>query len=287
MAVVQLQRGVDHFNTDELQVKHKPRLPKGSDYFDAGEVAAGNESRVHMFESTEEVNRFVEYFLNKRDYRTAFFVVLGCNTALRPEDLLEYRWRNVFDGDQIKSLHSKMERKTQKSRIVVLNDAVSEMAWLYRKSLGCDYDPDKFCFSSRGGNVCHTPLDWRKDKKEDRIYSIEAQPLNVRSMSRVLRGAAKNLGMYREDRRIACYSLRKTALNAPTGLISGIERSAELHEMLKSAEVSQMLANHASIDTTQNHYLDIKNRVMLRTFKTMNFGLEAIKRHKEDIGLGC
>ena len=259
------------------------RLQKGADYFEAGDAARTKESRVEYLDSREEVNCLVGYFLNKKDYRTAFYVVLGCNTGLRPSDLLEYKWRNIFAGDEFRSTHNKMERKTQKTRPVILNKAVEELAWIYRKSLGVAYHPDKFCFPSNGVNKSHTPLDWRREAKEDRVYSIESQPMNVRSMTRLIRNASKELGMYRDDRRVSSYSLRKTALNAPTGLIDGVERSSDVKELMESVEVARMLANHSKVETTLNHYLGVKQKIMKSSFENMNLGLEAILKHKEDI----
>ena len=263
------------------QEKESHRLAKGSDYFAAGDAAKQNESRVEYLSDKEEINRLVEYFLKKRDYRTAFYIVLGCNTGLRPSDLLEYRWRNVFDGDTFCATHNKVERKTQKARAIILNKAVEEMAWLYRKSLGDQYNPEKFCFPSNGVNKSYTPLDWRGEARNDRVYSIEPQPMNVRSMSRLIRNASRVLGLYREDRRVSSYSLRKTALNAPTGLIGGVERAEDVREMLESVEVARMLANHANTETTMKHYLGVKNQIMQNTFQGMNLGLEAILKHKE------
>ena len=263
--------------------KQSKRLQKGTDYFEAGDVARSKESRVEYLDSREEVNRLVDYFLNKGDYRTAFYVVLGCNTGLRPSDLLEYRWRNIFVDDTFRATHNKVERKTQKARTVILNKAVEELAWLYRKSLGAAYHPDKFCFPSNGINKSHTPLDWRREAKEDRVYSIESQPMNVRSMTRLIRNASKELGMYRDDRRVSSYSLRKTALNAPTGLISGVERSDDVKELMESVEVARMLANHSKVETTLNHYLGVKQKIMQSSFENMNLGLEAILKHKGGI----
>lgn len=268
---------------EQEETRPSKRLQKGADYFEAGDVARTKESRVEYLDSREEVNQLVGYFLNKGDYRTAFYVVLGCNTGLRPSDLLEYRWRNIFENDMLRTSHNKVERKTQKARSVILNRAVAEMAWVYRKALGPEYQPDNFCFPSNGVNKSHTPLDWRREEKEDRVYSIEAQPMNVRSMTRLIRNASKELGIYRDDRRVSSYSLRKTALNAPTGLISGVERASDVKELMESVEVARMLANHSKVETTLNHYLGVKQKIMKSSFEGMNLGLEAILKHKEGL----
>lgn len=271
----------------EKPITKKTRLPKDFDYFVGAEESKAKESRVEAFENTEEVNLFVKYFLDKHDYRTAFFVVLGCNTDLRPTDLLEYRWRHIFSGDNCSTAHYKKERKTGKDRLVILNRAVVEMAWLYRRWLGTEYNPDKFCFASFGPNKSHTPLGYRMDRSEDRIYSIEEQPVNVRSLARLLRGAAKDLGLYRKDRRISTYSLRKTALNAPVGLVKGVDLDSEAPELMKRAELAMLMANHSKLSTTLEHYVPVKDRIMQKTFGSMNLGLEAILEHKEEIGWNC
>lgn len=260
---------------------------KEFDGFGEAEEEKKKESRVDAFASTEEVNAFVKYFLDKRDYRTAFFVVLGCNTDLRPTDLLEYRWEHIFDGKKCKTQHYKKERKTRKIKFISLNRAVVEMAWLYRNYLGEDYKEDKFCFASFGPNKSHTPLGQRRTDPKKRIYTITEQPMNVRSFARILRGAAKDLGLYRDNRRISTYSLRKTALNAPIGFVHGVEVDKEAIEMLKRAEISMIMGNHSKISTTLDHYTPVKEYIMQKTFESMNLGLEAILEHKEEIGWSC
>ena len=279
--VVRFQPPADCMDVDvtHRQRTSRQRLAKGSDYFTEGEVEIKRETRVDMFESTDEVNRMVSYFLERGDYRDAFLIVLGCNTGLRPEDLMDYRWRNIFDGDTLKYVHVKKERKTQKNRYVYLNQAVSEMAWLYRKHLGDEYNPDSYCFASCGPRKGHVPQDWRKDEKDKRVYSIETQPMHTRSVTRIIRNAAKELGMYRDDRRLASYSMRKTAISAPTGLVKGISRSDELEEVVKGLPIAQLIGNHANEQTTLNNYLSVKKHILEEAYETMNFGLEAIRAH--------
>lgn len=259
---------------------HRKRLEKGADYFTEGEVEIKRETRVDMFGSTDEVNRMVSYFLERGDYRDAFLIVLGCNTGLRPEDLMDYRWRNIFDGDALKYVHVKKERKTQKNRYVYLNQAVSEMAWLYRNHLGDEYAPDAYCFASCGPRKGHVPQDWRKEDKGKRVYSIETQPMHTRSVTRIIRNAAKELGLYRDDRRLASYSMRKTAISAPTGLVKGISRSEDLEEMMKGLPIAQTIGGHENVQTTLNNYVGVKKHILEEAYQTMNFGLEAIQRYK-------
>ena len=217
----------------------------------------------------------------------AFFVVLGCNTDLRPSDVLDHRWSDIFDGDKAVDGLMRMERKTGKYRKVFLNQAIMEMAWLYRRKLGDDYRPDGFCFPSCGRNKGHVPIDWRNEKASDRVYALDTQPMHIRSVTRIIRNAAKEIGLYRANRPIAAYSFRKTALNVPTGLVRGVEIPSDVRKMMEGMEISRMMANHADIKTTANHYTPVRDTILRRCFETMNLGLDAIVEYKEACEWAC
>lgn len=267
--------------------KESRRPPKGSHYYVREEDVYSTKKTVYHLESTDEVNALVRYFLDKDDFRMAFFVVLGCNTGLRPSDVLDHRWSDIFDGDETIGGLLRMERKTGKYRKVFLNRAVMEMAWLYRCQLGNAYRQDAFCFPSCGPNKGRVPIDWRNEREQDRVYALDVQPMHIRSVTRIIRNAAKEVGLYRVDRHIAAYSFRKTALNVPTGLVRGVEVPSDVRQMMEGMEVARMMANHADLKTTANHYTPVGDAILSRCFETMNLGLEAVLAYKEAHGWGC
>jgi len=255
------------------------------DRFEAGREAANNSTAADWFASKDELNQMVEYFLYKGNFRDALLIVLGSNTGVRPRDLVEHRWRDLFDGDEFRSITFVKESKTQrygkKPKMNYMNQAIEEMAWMYRKSLRDKYDPDAYIFTSRTREG-HVPPSYRGTGL--RVYAENIQPIHVRSLTRIIRNAAKELGIYKPGHRITAYSLRKVKANAAVGLVEGVELYEETRELLSKAQVAQILLGHKKLETTLNSYLGVGQRIEISAAQAMNFGFEAIQKFKKERG---
>ena len=92
---------------------------------------------------------------NPRDY---LLFVLGINTALRIGDILALRVRDVGDENgRPKEVLSLTERKTHKTRRILLNEAARDAIAFYVDSVSPDLDDPLFP-SPRTGNALLTPL---------------------------------------------------------------------------------------------------------------------------------
>ena len=136
----------------------------------------------------EEIEDLKKYFLNKGEVRNYVLITMGINTALRISDLLELRWKDVWNyGRRCFKKHLAVEeKKTKKQQIIYLNMACISALQLLRKQAGDDVDAEWYLFQSRVGNNQHIG--------RNRAYSL-------------IKHAWNELGY---EGNISCHSLRKT-----------------------------------------------------------------------------
>lgn len=136
----------------------------------------------------KKLEKFKEYYLTEKPvYRNYALIILGLNTAFRIGDLLNLRWKDVFNErtEQLREHIRVKEQKTGKERVVAVNAAVAEVLENLRETLP-DADGEQYLFPSA-----------RK----------EGIPLSRSQAFRIIREAAEQTGI---EERISCHSLRKT-----------------------------------------------------------------------------
>lgn len=80
----------------------------------------------------ELFNKLLKYFLDKRDYRSAFWIVLQCNTGLRYSDVSKFRRIDLLDkNNKFRESILEPEQKTGKKRINFINDAIKMITLIY------------------------------------------------------------------------------------------------------------------------------------------------------------
>ena len=120
---------------------------------------------------------------NPRNYT---LIVMGLNTAFRIGDLLGLKWQDVcWANGKLRKHICIEEHKTEKNRIVPVNEAVRQALEDYRKSCKMTEGSDYLFPSTR----CKT------------------QPLSRYQAYRIVKSAAKECGL---PENISCHSLRKT-----------------------------------------------------------------------------
>lgn len=120
---------------------------------------------------------------NPRNYT---MIVMGLNTAFRIGDLLNLKWKDVCSADRKLREHICVEeQKTEKTRIVPINDALRQALESYWSSCQNPGLSDYLFPSSR----------------------CKSQPLSRYQAYRIVRSAAKECGL---PEHIGCHSLRKT-----------------------------------------------------------------------------
>lgn len=77
-------------------------------------------------------NGLLEYFLNKRDFRTVLWLTLQANTGLRYSDICKFRKIDLLnEHNKFRESILQTERKTGKKRVNFINDAVKMAALMY------------------------------------------------------------------------------------------------------------------------------------------------------------
>lgn len=73
----------------------------------------------------EILNGLLKYFLDKRDFRSVFWIVLQANTGLRYSDVIKYRRIDLLnEHNKFRESILEQERKTGKQRVNFINDAI-------------------------------------------------------------------------------------------------------------------------------------------------------------------
>lgn len=131
----------------------------------------------------KKLKEFADYYLKKGQLRNYTLIVMGVYTALRISDLLNLKWKDVYDEEkQAFYPHITLtEQKTGKTKIIALNKQVIgalSQCFLHRKG--------EFIFANN-----------RKEAKA--ISRVQAW--------RIIHAAAEAIGLMGK---ISCHSLRKT-----------------------------------------------------------------------------
>lgn len=102
--------------------------------------------------TTQDIEKIKNYFLKQNKLRDYTLFTLGINTALRIGDLLNLKWKDVYDIDtELFSDHIILtEQKTQKRTVIKLNDSAL-MALERLKNHLEEIIPEYYIFKSRNG----------------------------------------------------------------------------------------------------------------------------------------
>lgn len=130
---------------------------------------------------------FRDYYKDTRpNPRNYTLIVMGLNTAFRIGDLLELKWQDICHANGKLRRHICLaEQKTEKNRVVPINDALRQALEAYRT----------YCKGSKGSDYLFPST---------RCHS---QPLSRYQAYRIIKNAAKACGL---SEHISCHSLRKT-----------------------------------------------------------------------------
>ncbi len=181
----------------------------------------------------EDIELLKNYFLQTQEYRDYTMFVVGINTALRISDLLQLKWKDVWDFDKHRFyMHIYVtEQKTGKMACIAINKSCQNaFTLLYNKEGGVC--PEEYIFFSGKDRYSHI--------SRNRAYNI-------------IKKAAQ---MNRIDGNISCHSLRKTfgyhawKCGTPPALLMSIY-------------------NHSNIEITKR-YLSIEQDDKDELFQTIN-----------------
>lgn len=147
-----------------------------------------NMSTTYPIKNNQKLEKFKNYYLSvKPNFRNYAMIILGLNTASRISDLLQLKWKDVYNRREGKfRTHIDMvEQKTGKERIIAINAAAGKVLIQFR-SICPSAEDNAYLFPSG------------KNKQ---------QPISRCQAYRIVKEAAIKTGL---EGNISCHSLRKT-----------------------------------------------------------------------------
>ena len=148
-------------------------------------------STTQPIKNLSALDSFKQYYLiQKPNERNHVLIILGLNTALRISDILDLRWKDVYDSEKkkIRNHLEIKEKKTGKTNVIALNSSSANALFHYKECFFSKdiYDGERFLFESkRSANA----------------------PLSRSQAFRIIKEAAIAVGL---ENHISCHSLRKT-----------------------------------------------------------------------------
>ena len=143
--------------------------------------------KTQPIKKADDVQRFKEYYLEKKQIRNYTMVTLALNTSLRISDLLHLKWIDVynFKANKYREHIDLVEQKTGKKNSIALNSEATKALELLRRTLDTFYQ-EAYIFKSRIG---------------------DNQPIGRICAFRIIKEAVNDLNL---EGIISCHSLRKT-----------------------------------------------------------------------------
>jgi len=127
---------------------------------------------VEPIRDPEAVKRFKEV-ARRRGIRDYALIMFGLNTALRINEILSLRVKDVYDErGRVRNEVQVRMKKVKKMKIVSINRALKEVLKKYKEHLG-DVDPNRPLFMSQNGNVLSRVQAWRIVKACQKAAGVE------------------------------------------------------------------------------------------------------------------
>ena len=110
---------------------------------------------VEPIKNIKNIAKIKQYLIGKENKRDYMLFVVGINIGLRAGDLLNLRFKDVFEDNKIVDRVVIKEEKTDKKREFELNKSAKVAIALYMSTLK-NIDADSYLFKSRKGNEALT-----------------------------------------------------------------------------------------------------------------------------------
>ena len=154
------------------------------------------EHAAEPIKNMDDIFRITEYLVSNRRWRDNMLFIVGINFGLRASDLRLLRFSNLINENlTFKDSFPVFEKKTRntrsrkKNRYITINDAVIDAVTLYLENTpGVSLSDYMFRSESHNG-------------------SNNNEPIAVRSIERILKGIADDIGL---NVKVSTHTLRKT-----------------------------------------------------------------------------
>lgn len=217
----------------------------------------------------------VEYYMNKKMYFKAAYIIFSANSGLRYCDIVSLRIRDIIDeNNSIKESFAISERKTGVLRSVYLNEAMIKILKIVIKEKSLK--SNDFIFQSDGNRTSYfAGFKYNKDgdiidvvKSGEKIDEVGNQrmvcPISNTTASRWW----DELHKFGAEGKLSSHSARKTFRFFVS--VSGI--SPEEDNVL----ASQCLG-HSSVKITEKYYCNVTEKMKHDAANTLNLGINGLR----------
>ena len=237
---------INALRSSSVSLKAGLILPAASTY----EEELAPEHSAEPIKSMDDIMKISRYLIMNDRYRDNMLFIVGINFGLRVSDLLELRFCHLINNNfTFKTTFPVFEKKTRntrkhkKNRYITINTAVIEAVTLY-----LEHTPgitlDNYLFRSESINSGNKNI-----------------PLNRKSVDRILKGIADDLGL---NMRVSTHTLRKTWAYHQMVMSNNDPRKLIL--------LSKMMG-HSSVTITLD-YIGITEEEIEEAYKNLNLGSE-------------
>ena len=206
------------------------------------------EHAAEPIKNMDDIDRISDYFIGSGRYRDNMLFIVGINVGLRVSDLRMLRFCSLINEDftfkdsfPVFEKKTRNTRKRKKNRYISINAAVVEAVTLY---------------------LSHTPgvslSDYMFRSESNNGSNLNA-PLSIKSIDRILKGVAKDLGI---KTKMSTHTLRKTF--AYWTMVMG-------HNDQRQLLLLQKMFNHSSPAQTLT-YIGLDREEMDAAYKSLNLG---------------
>ena len=206
------------------------------------------EHAAEPIKSMEDIIAISKYLIRHKRYRDNMLFIVGINFGLRASDLRLLRFSNLINENLVfKECFPVFEQKTRntrkrkKNRYITINNAVIEAVTLYLMNTE-NVSLSDYLFKSEAVNSGDANI-----------------PLTVRSIDRILKGIAKDMGL---STKVSTHTLRKTFCYWM--MVYGQNDSRRLLLL-------QKMLNHSSPAQTLD-YIGLTQEEISNAYQTLNLG---------------
>lgn len=212
------------------------------------EYELASEHAAEPIKSMDDIIRVSSFLIGRKRFRDNMLFIVGINFGLRVSDLRSLRFCHLINEDftfrdrfAILEKKTRNTRKHKRNRYITINKAVIEAVTLYLENTPNVYLSD-YLFRS-----------------ESNHGSNRNEPLSSKSVDRILKGIAKDLGL---GNRMSTHSLRKTFA---------------YHQMVMSGNdprkllLLQKMFGHSSAAQTLD-YIGITSEEIDEAYRALNLG---------------
>lgn len=207
------------------------------------------EHAAEPIKSMDDIEHISEYLISSGRYRDNMLFIVGINFGLRVSDLRMLRFSNLIndnltfkDSFQVFEKKTRNTRKRKTNRYITINSAVIEAVTMYLMNTP-DVSLSDYMFrseSNHGSNL--------------------NEPLSIKSIDRILKGVANDLGL---NTKVSTHTLRKTF--AYWTMVYGNNDTRRLLLL-------QKMFNHSSPAQTLA-YIGLDQDEISDAYKSLNLGL--------------